>query len=183
MKTKLLLALLFVTSCPTFAQAPLAALSAEKPAAKYRDQLMLFGQFVGKWEFEGIEYHDDGARPTDKGEIHFAWVLQGRAIQDVWMEHERSDKSPLVYGTTVRFYDPEIDAWWNTWMDPVNNAARTLIGRKVADEIVLESKGADGVSVRWIFSEIRPDSFHWRGEKLSGDKWRVYEELTARRKK
>jgi hypothetical protein len=174
---------MFFANLPASAQTPLASLLAEKPSEKNRDQLMLFGQFVGQWEFEGVEYREDGSRGTDKGEIHFGWVLQGRAVQDVWMEHERSDKGPLVYGTTVRFYDPGIDAWRMTWLDPVNGSMRALTGRKVADEIVLESKGSDGTQIRWIFSQIKPDSFHWRGEKLTGEKWRVYEELNARRKK
>jgi hypothetical protein len=183
MNPKLLLALLLFGFCPTVAQTPLTALSADKPSPQYQDQLMLFGQFVGVWDFDGVEYHSDGTRPTDKGEIHFAWVLQGRAIQDVWIERERTDKNALVYGATVRFYDPNIDAWRVTWMDPVNCVVSTLIGRKVADEIIIEGKAADGAPTRWIFSEIKQNSFHWRGEKLVDKTWRIYEELSARRKK
>src|SRR6266511_3189796 len=56
-------------------------------------------------------------------------------------------------------------------------------GRKVADEIIIDGKAADGTPTRWIFSEIKQNSFHWRGEKLVDKTWRIYEELSARRKK
>jgi len=161
----------------------LQPLFADQPAAQYKDQLMLFGQLVGEWQFEGIEYNPDGRRPTDKGEIHFAWILQGRAIQDLWIEHERSDTQRKIYGTTVRIYDPGIDAWRITWMDPVYGAVQSLIGRKAGDEIVMEGKNAEDNPIRWIFSQVTPSSFHWRAEKLVGDTWQKYEELSAHRKK
>jgi len=46
---------------------------------------MLFGQFIGNWEFRGLEYPINGNRISDKGRIEFAWVLGGRAVQDVWI--------------------------------------------------------------------------------------------------
>lgn len=158
-------------------------LFADQPAPKYKHQLMLFGQFVGDWEFDGVAYDSEGKRSTDKGEIHFAWVLQGRAIQDLWIETEVSDNRPGVYGSTMRFYDPSIDAWRITWMEPGYGVITSLIGRKVGEEIVLEGKTSEGKTIRWIFSQIKPDTFHWRGEKLVGDTWQIYEELSARRRK
>lgn len=189
MKTTLISLFLIAACCmPLVAQSPkskdiLRSLFADEPAPKYKDQLMLFGQFVGDWEFEGGAVTPDGTRSTDKGEIHFAWVLQGRAIQDLWIEREVSDNRPGVYGSTMRFYDPSIDAWRITWMEPGYGVVTSLIGRKVGEEIVLEGKTGEGQTIHWIFSEIKPNSFHWRGEKLVGDTWQVYEELSARRKK
>jgi len=157
------------------------ALLADGPAAQYRQKLMLFGQFVGDWDFQGVEYHADGSRVTDKGEIEFAWVLGGRAVQDVWIETERSDGHVKTYGTTIRVYDPKIDGWRIIWVDPPTGSTQTLIGHKMGDQIVLEGKDPDGVAIRWIFSEIQPDSFHWRGERLAGASWRVYEECFPHR--
>jgi hypothetical protein len=188
MKTTLLLLFLFVASC-----APLVALAlqpqdmrrllfADKPEQKYKDQLMLFGQFVGDWEFDGVAYGPDGERSTDKGEIHFAWVLQGRAIQDLWIEREISDNRAKIYGSTMRFYDPTIDAWRITWMEPGYGVVTQLIGRKIGEEIVMEGTDTAGKPIHWIFSQIKPNSFHWRGERLVGDTWVIYEELSARRR-
>ena len=186
MKTKRL-SIFFVAFCPllvALSSKPrdfLHLLVADKPASEYRDQLMLFGQFVGDWEFDGVAYSPGGVRSTDRGEIHFAWVLQGRAIQDLWIEREISDNRSKVYGSTMRFYDPAIDAWRVTWMEPGYGVVTSLIGRRVGEEIVLEGKDGNGKSIHWIFSQIKPDSFHWRGERLVGDSWQIYEELSARR--
>lgn len=157
-------------------------LVANGPEPKYQNKLQLFGQFVGSWTFEGTEYHDDGSRSTDKGEIHCQWVLGGRAVQDVFLETSRSDKDPLLYGTTVRFYDPKTDTWQVTWINPGAGVVRTFTGRQSESQIVMEGKTGDGTPIRWIFSDIRPRSFHWRGEKRTGTSWRIYEELDANRK-
>jgi hypothetical protein len=189
MKTRLLSTSLIAVVClPLLAAAQKTKdtphlLFANEPAPRYKEQLMLFGQFVGDWEFAGVSYHADGTRSTDKGEIHFAWVLQGRAIQDLWIEREVSDNGPKVYGSTMRFYDPKIDAWRNTWTEPSLGLVTTLIGRRIGEEIVLEGKDARGGTIHWIFSQIQPNSFHWRGERLVGDKWQIYEELDAKRMK
>lgn len=164
------------------AQNTFPALLAKAPDVKHVDKLRLFGQFVGDWTFVGTEFHDDGSHPTDKGEIHCQWVLKGQALQDVFLETGRSDNQPLLYGTTIRFYDPRIDAWKVTWVNPGAGVVRTFVGRRAKEDIVMEGSSGDGSPIRWVFSRIKSDSFHWRGEKLAGSNWRVYEELDADRK-
>jgi hypothetical protein len=167
---------------PMIAQNASRAWMADGPNAEYRDELQTFGQFVGAWTFEGSEYHENGSHSTDKGEIHCEWVLEGRAVQDVFMETSRSDNDPLLRGTTIRFFDPKINAWRVTWINPGAGVVRTFIGRKNGKEIVMEGTMGDGTPLRWIFSDIKVDSFHWRGEKRKGSRWRIYEELNAHRK-
>ena len=181
MKTILVVIMLCSQPGLVFAQTTFPALLADGPAAPYGEKLKLFGQFVGDWEFSGVEYHADGSRVTDKGEIEFAWVLGGRAVQDVWIERERSDGHVKTYGTTLRVYDPNLDAWHIIWVDPPTGSLQRLVARKRGDEIVLEGKGPDGIAIRWIFSEIKPGSFHWRGEKLLGASWQIYEECFPHR--
>lgn len=56
----------------------------------------------------------DGTRVKGKGEWHWGWVLDGRAIQDVWIAHNDVSQSnaPITeWGTTLRFYDPKTDVW------------------------------------------------------------------------
>ena len=59
-----------------------AALSSDNPMAERAEKLMLYGWLVGAWTFEGNVYTADGARHAGAGEIHCAWVLEGRAIQN-----------------------------------------------------------------------------------------------------
>src|SRR5919206_4220953 len=95
------------------------ALLAAGPDSRLRDKLDLFGQFVGNWNVDVINHLPDGRTQTVKGEWHFGWILGGAAIQDVWMaptRAQRAAKEPLIgYGTTLRFYDPKIDAWRIVW--------------------------------------------------------------------
>jgi len=66
-------------------------------------------------------------------------------------------------------------------INPGAGVVRTFIGRKSGTEIVMEGKAGNGTAIRWIFSNIKPDAFHWHGEKLAGTEWRMYEELDAHR--
>ena len=133
---------------------------------------------------------DDGSKRERKGEWHFGWALEGRAIQDVWIvpprgELRRGDAAAHVnsYGTTLRVYDPGIDAWQIRWTDPVTQTFLSMIGRAQGNDIVQLGSRPDGAAVRWSFSQITPNSFLWRGE-ISDDQgasWRLQVEFTARR--
>jgi hypothetical protein len=166
-----------------------AALSAEGPLADYEERLMLYGQFVGEWDFTWTGYDDDGAPVvTEQGEWIFGWVLEGRAVQDVWIIPSRERRGEPgapqgEYGTTIRVYDPAIDAWRVTWNGPVNGIRRTFFARQVGDEIVQEGETEDGKPLRWIFSRITATSFHWRSVAVvSGGHTRLREEMDVRRK-
>jgi hypothetical protein len=164
------------------------ALVADGPDPDHAEALMLFGQFVGEWELDWTGYDEAGNETmTERGEWIFGWVLEGRAVQDVWIIPGRGRRGSRAgeYGTTVRFYDSELDAWYVTWNGPINRARRTFLGRRSGDEIVLEGRTEDGSLMRWIFSEIGEGSFHWRSVcSTDGEKtWRRREEMRVRRKR
>ena len=169
-----------------------AALLASGPAAEHADALKLYGQFVGDWDADVVTYTPDGASHRGEGEIHFGWVLEGRAIQDVWMIPRRKDRvagAPTMpvsgnwYGTTLRVYDPGLNAWRIFWSDPATNAFRQQIGRSQGRNIVQVGTTESGALTRWSFIDITPMSFHWTGEVSSdtGSTWRTVVEVYARR--
>jgi hypothetical protein len=169
-----------------------AVLHADGPASDRQEALKLYGQFVGDWNTDILAYSPDGARHQGRGEIHFGWLLQGRAIQDVWMiprlKDRRADAAamPVVgnfYGTTIRAYDPALDAWHIYWIDPVTNAYYQQIGRKQGADIVQEGTMPTGESTRWTFTEIKADSFHWKGEVSTdrGATWHLFVDIFASR--
>ncbi len=150
--------------------------------------MMLFGQFVGDWDVDFTVYGPEGERQTERAEWHFGWVLEGRAVQDVWIVPRRGERdrpSPVKsdYGTTVRFYDPSIDAWRVVYTSPLHGDLLTFVARQVGDEIVLEGQDPDGSPMRWIFSDIKKDSFRWRRvvSPDGGETWRLHKEMLVRR--
>lgn len=173
---------------PKQAQSEIPGLAASGPDAAHADKLMLFGQFVGEWEFDYVGFKPDGTKETGKGEWNFGWVLEGRAVQDVWMVPGRAERNKRGVktgecGSTVRFYDPKLDAWRVVWVGPVHANLRTFIARLIDDEIVLEGKDDDGAPMRWIFSEVTKQSFHWRGVTShdEGKTWQLQQEMFVRR--
>ncbi len=112
-------------------------------------------------------------------------------MQDVWIVPSRGalrqgDAAANIssYGSTLRVYDPDIDAWRIQWTDPVTRNFLQMIGRAEGNDIVQLATRADGQLMRWSFLEIMPDSFLWRGEVSAdqGATWRVNTEFTATRK-
>ena len=124
----------------------------------------------------------DGAIQTWTGEIHFGWVLEGRAIQDVWIRPRRP-APPTMYGTTLRIFDPGIGGWRIIWADPLNQDYSHQIARAEGKDIVQTGDDSRGLKTRWRFTEITANSFHWTGEERSsdGDPWQVTYEHFARR--
>jgi len=166
------------------------ALAAAGPAADRAGMMDLYGWLIGAWDLDVTEFLDDGTERRRPGEWHFGWALEGRAIQDVWIVPPRgaaragdAARNANRYGTTLRTYDPGIDAWHIQWTDPVSQTYLAMIGRKHGQDIVQEGQGPTGSLVRWSFSEITPVSFRWRGEISAdgGAAWRLMVEFFARR--
>ena len=90
-------------------------LAADGPDMDLKEKLMLFGQFVGDWDIVECRYTQaDGTEVKMSGEVHFRWILGGTAIQDVWMGSRKDSQTVTLFGATIRFYDPKIDAWRST---------------------------------------------------------------------
>jgi hypothetical protein len=161
------------SASPTF----IDALHTDRPAPDRADKMGLYGWLIGRWEMDAVTYADDGSKHTGRGEIHFGWVLEGRAIQDVWI------LPGIFHGTTLRVYDPGIDAWHILWSDPVRQYYARQIGRARGDDIVQEGKNDAGAMLRWSFTDITPNSFRWLGERSldGGATWQLQADFRARR--
>jgi hypothetical protein len=165
------------------------ALSAAGRSPEIPESADAYGWLVGSWELDVRHYWVDVAALGIKGEAHFAWVLEGRAVQDVWIMPGRSERTSELgkannsYGTTLRVWDGTIQAWRVTWINPVTGARAELIGRQIGKDIVQVGTHADGTPIRWIFSEITADSFRWTGEALNpdGKTWKLQGEFRAMR--
>jgi hypothetical protein len=170
--------------------AMLAALYAARPNDALAAKLNLYGRFVGSWQLD-IDFHPlIGPSRRAEGEWHFAWVLDGKAIQDVWIFPARRLRGNgergepwFMYGSTFRWYDPAIDAWHITYFDPGRPSARHQLGRAVGADIVQIGEDHRGLQRRWRFVEITEATFRWIGEASwdKGATWTLEMEMRARR--
>lgn len=165
-----------------------ASLHASGPDPRRGERLAAFGRFIGSWDLEWSRPSDPDA-PTDvTGELHFGWVLGGRAVQDVWIVPAPglagAGEPPYAFhGSTIRFFDDTLGAWRSTWVEPVTGRVRKFIGREHDDEIHLVSTD-DEPFLRWRFTEITHDRFVWLGEYSDDEArtWRLEERMVARRR-
>ena len=153
------------------------ALHSEGPADDRAGHLELYGWLIGDWVMDATVHKDDGTIFEGSGEIHFGWVLQGRAIQDVWI------LPGVFYGTTLRIYDPELGAWHILWNDPLRQFYTRQLGRAQGKDIVQIGKNDSGVTLRWSFTDITANTFRWLGERSldDGKSWQLQAEFHVRR--
>jgi hypothetical protein len=143
------------------------AITAPGPHPSLGKHADVYGRLVGSWIGEIRNHTVTGPPKPESIEIHFAWGLDGRAIQDTWItpaRHDRASKrtrgSLDWYGTTLRLFDAESETWKALWWDPISRYKIELEGHREGDDIV--QVGTRGVwPIRWTFSEIMKESFHW----------------------
>jgi len=140
------------------------ALASDKPAADRADKMSLYGWLIGRWTMDATLHLDNGGTHRRSGEN--VWILPGG-----------------FYGTTLRVYDPNIDAWHILWSDPMRQFYTRQIGRAQGADIVQLGHNDAGEAVRWSFTAIKPDSFRWLGERSrdDGKSWQLQAEFLASR--
>ena len=135
------------------------------------DQTQLFAPLIGSWSLQVFDHLPGGEVELSSAEWHFTWALDGRAVADVWINPSRADRSSGgdgEWGLSLRFYDSSIGAWRSTWHGPKKGWVIPFLARRHEDGIVLDGR-RDDVNLRWIFSEITPNSFKWRTEETDAD--------------
>jgi hypothetical protein len=144
---------------------------------RYGEAIELYGFLPGSWTTDAIIHGSGGARTEKRGEIHAGWVLDGLAIQDVWMLPD------TFYGTTLRIYDPRENAWHIHWHDTLKQFYSRQIGRADGPDIVQIGRNDAGDILRWRFTEIERDSFHWIADVSAdtGATWTPQLDIFARR--
>jgi hypothetical protein len=166
----------------------LETLRADAPDEALARKLRLYGQFVGSWDL-AVEWHPPtGNVQRAAGEWHFAWVLEGRAVQDVWIfpsRHARAVQPQpwAFYGSTFRWYEPAIDAWHIRYFEPTRPFEMRQLGRAVGADIVQVGEDHNLIRRRWRFVEIAERSFRWQGHASwdRGESWTLELEMQARR--
>ncbi|EKU88183.1 hypothetical protein [Bacteroides oleiciplenus] len=148
------------------------------------EEYNFFGKLVGAWDLEWNDHLCDAKARRVKGEWIFSWVLEGMAIQDVFIVPSRTERLMDIqpdasYGTTIRIFNPTTLAWDVFWGEPGESVR--LEACRVGDEIVLTEITRQ--SLKWIFSDITDTSFVWkRVRKQEDGNWRLEAKALGTRK-
>jgi hypothetical protein len=136
----------------------------------------LFDRVAGSWDVDYTNIRDDGTRDKVRGELLVGWVLDGRALQDLWIQFPKPGEDRFI-GTTLRFYDADRKKWRVTWVSAVAKAVTVLEGGEEDGRIALYTDSPKG-RTRWSFSNITDKTFAWQGEISTdgGKTWRMRED-------
>jgi len=161
------------------------ALGALSPHPSLGEEARVFDRLVGTWDCDYSFHLDDGSVRHSKGELLLGWILEGRAVQDIFVTYPKDGEKERRMGTTLRFFDTALKQWRIVFVGPQFNYLVTVQGGSEGrDRIVLRGVDIDGAPIRWSFNDIKPDSFVWRGEKSHdhGKTWKLEEEHNMKRR-
>src|SRR5215470_3479951 len=75
-------------------------LSSPGPNPLLGDQARVWDRFVGVWDTDFSFHLKDGSVRHQPGEVRFAWVLDGNAIQDLWITYPKEGEKDRGIGTS-----------------------------------------------------------------------------------
>ena len=143
-----------------------------------------FGSLIGEWDIVWNDHLEDAEPRRVKGEWIFSRVLDGTAVQDIFIVPSRSERLrdkqlDAEYGTTLRIYNPQTMAW-DIFYGCMGEAIR-LTARKVGEEIILTENTTR--KMRYVFSDIKSSSFLWRKERMNeNDEWLTVAKVMAEKR-
>jgi hypothetical protein len=165
----------------------LASYPSSAPHPDYQDKLMLFGQFEGVWDVD-IEFFDETEKAIfqGKGEWAFAWVMDGRVLQDVLTFPDLQDPSAIApgkrnIGTSLRHYDPKTEVWRIVWIGASSGNLCFLKAKQDGDDLLIERKEPGMSFLKWRFSGITEKQFYWTGHFSNDDgkSWILEQKMLA----
>jgi hypothetical protein len=153
-------------------------LAAPGPHPSLGPQADLFGRFVGTWDADYSFIAEDRSVRHKRGEVRFGWVLDGHALQDIFMSYPESGSDERKMVTGIRWVDPRTGRWTLAFVAPTFDVVIRMEAVAEGDRIVLRRQDGKGALLRWSFNDIQKDSFVWRGESShdGGKTWRLEEE-------
>jgi len=127
----------------------IAVLPAMGPHPSLGHHADLFGRFVGTWDADYSFIAEDGGVRHSRGEVLFGWILDGYALQDIFLGYPKpgsNEERRMVTG--VRFVDPKTDKWTVMFTAPSFAVAIRMEGGAEGDRIVLRGRNDHADSLR-----------------------------------
>lgn len=138
-----------------------------------------YAPLLGDWRFDYSE--PDGRRL--KGEWFFRRILEGTAIEDIFICPSRDTKALCPqpdgeYGVAVRMYNQAKRCYDRTYV--CAKYTKRLEVRKEQGKIICTVQ--DDPTEKWVFLDVTETAFHWQNLRVLKDgTWRVNCEVFAAR--
>jgi len=183
----LLSALSFIGSETAAAERPLdlsRALHADRPSTSLGGASEVIGRLIGTWAVDYLDISKDGKATRRTGQFIAAWVMDGRAIEDVWIVDPSGTRKEREVYADIRYFDKKSRSWPAVFIDPEAASIAKFTSETQGDSIILHSPDLGAGDVRWKFEDIRPTSFVFRDEASDdgGKTWRLRSEYHMSRK-
>ncbi len=168
MRTSIAVSLLAAVVFPGLVSAK--GIVADGQAEDTPTELQQFGQFIGTWKCTSFSRGRDKSWQPNPWENTWTWywVLDGHAIQDVWVG---SPDSPPGWnaGTNIRIYDEAAQRWRMAWTTTLSKQfdfyeAEPVDGNMVMQGDIPARGQRPAHSARITFHEITDTSFSWKYE-------------------
>ena len=162
-----------------------AALPARGPHPSLGEQERVFSRFVGTWQVEYMDVMKDGTQLHRTGLFIVGWIMDGRAIQDLWIVDPTPSHAEREVYADIRYFDPKTLTWPSVFFDPEHASMARFSGGAVgSDRAVFQSSEIDTNLTRWSFEDIGPNTFVFRDQSSSdqGKTWKLRAEYHMRRK-
>jgi hypothetical protein len=115
-------------------EAMIRVLGSANPNPSLGKEAQTFDRLVGSWDADFSFPQADGTVRHKKGELHFGWVMDGHAVQDLWIGYPTGEQKERTIGTTFRFFDTKLKQWRIVFINPqYNYVVNTQGGREVIE--------------------------------------------------
>lgn len=119
-----------------------------------------YRKLIGEWDIVWVENEGATNERKVKGEWLFSRILEGTAIQDLFIVPSRSERkinpqSDGEYGTTIRIYNPNTH-YWDIYYG-CTGCSFQLVGKK-ENESIVHTEISEG-KMKWIISDITDANF------------------------
>ena len=161
------------------------ALKATSPNSSLGDQAKVPALLVGTWDVEYTDFGKDGTAIHRTGEFIVGWVMDGRAMQALWIVDPSGSRKDREVYTDLHYFDKKSRTWHSAFVDPENGSVARFTGSATGnDRYVLETQDMGNKKTRWSYINMRTDSFVYRDEASSdgGKTWRLQAEYHMKRR-
>ena len=163
------------------------ALQASGPHASLGSGGELLGRFVGTWSIDYTFHSKDGKVTRGSGVYVAGWVMDGSALQVLWLVDPRDGRQDREVYMSLQYLDPKSGTMYLTFIDPqhaspdyqpVARFTGTVEGESRIVLLTQDLSIKGDRTNRWSFEDIGPKSFTFRDEQSSdgGKTWRLLEE-------